>query len=111
MIAIRIICKMINPPAKDQTGIFNLFIETPPQQIYGCNAVGDAQLFAPPLSGVPRRTFFRTDSSALGRVTCQSSIFPGLDCRARLTNKKRASLYRYSLWTNDKSLNHSSTAD
>src|ERR1035438_5375446 len=39
MIAIRIICKMINPPAKVQTGIFNLFIETPPQQIYECNAV------------------------------------------------------------------------
>src|ERR1035438_8038305 len=41
MIAIRIICKTINPPAKDQTGIFNLFIETPPQQIYECNAVAE----------------------------------------------------------------------
>jgi hypothetical protein len=42
-------------------------------------------------------------SSALGRVTCQPSICHWLDCRARLRNKKRASLYRYSLWTNDKS--------
>src|ERR1017187_3442569 len=41
MIAIRIICKTINPPAKVQTGIFNLFIETPPQQIYECNAVAE----------------------------------------------------------------------
>src|ERR1017187_5081340 len=41
MIAIRIICKTINPPAKGQTGIFNLFIETPPQQIYECNGVAE----------------------------------------------------------------------
>jgi hypothetical protein len=41
MLATRIICKMINPPAKDQTGIFTLFIDPPPPQIYGCNAVAD----------------------------------------------------------------------
>ena len=28
-----------------------------------------------------------TESSALGRVTCQPSICPWLDCRARLRNK------------------------
>jgi hypothetical protein len=32
---------MINPPAKDQTGIFNLFIDSPPQEIYGFNALAD----------------------------------------------------------------------
>jgi hypothetical protein len=49
MIAIRIICKMINPPAMDQAGIFNLFIESWSPQIYGYRAVAEkryAQLFA-----------------------------------------------------------------
>jgi hypothetical protein len=46
MIATRIICKMINPPAKDQTGSFNLFIEPPPPQIYGCIAVADENVMS-----------------------------------------------------------------
>src|SRR5450755_2750049 len=41
MIATRIICKMINPPAKVQTGIFNRFIDPPPPKIYDCNAGAD----------------------------------------------------------------------
>jgi hypothetical protein len=32
---------MINPPAKDQVGIFNPFIDPPSPQIYGVNAVAD----------------------------------------------------------------------
>jgi hypothetical protein len=30
MIATKIICRMINPPASDHTGIFNRFIDPPP---------------------------------------------------------------------------------
>src|SRR5450755_2577172 len=41
MIATRIICKMINPPAKVQTGIFNRFIDPPPPKIYDCNEGAD----------------------------------------------------------------------
>src|ERR1039457_3095344 len=41
MIAIRIICKTINPPARDHPGIFNLFIDPQPEEIYACNTVAD----------------------------------------------------------------------
>jgi hypothetical protein len=81
---------MINPPATDQAGIFNLFIDSPCLQIYGCNAVPVKRLCAilrAFIIGSSTKDPFRTDFSALVRATCQASICPWLDCRARLRNE------------------------
>src|ERR1700739_2359300 len=77
---------MISPPAKNQTGILNLFIEPPPPQIFGCNTVADENAmrnYSCSIIGSSTKDLFPEGFSALGRVTCQPSICPWLGCRAR----------------------------
>src|SRR5580658_1431967 len=91
MIATRIICKMINPPAKAQTGIFNRFIDPPPPKIYESNAGADGNA----MRNYSRRHYREFQEGpcpgrflALGRVTCHPARCYWLDFRSRLKNRK-----------------------